>query len=124
MGDYNILAEEDAVGWTASANVTGGQLLEVTGNGTVGPAGETSQKVLGVAAFDSISGVPVTVLDLDDFHVTTISGVGAIAAGNPIKAGASGTIEEYIVGTDPITAYLGTCIIGGAANGSATWKGR
>jgi hypothetical protein len=122
--DYNPLSDECAASWTASASITGGNLVEVTGNGTVGPAGETSQKVLGVAGFDSIDGTNVTVLDLDDYHVTAISAVGSIAAGNPIKAGASGTVEEYVVGTDPITAYLGTCIIGGAASGTCTWKGR
>jgi hypothetical protein len=124
MPDYNPLADEEAYGLTASAAITGGNLVEITGNGTVGPAGETSQKVVGVAAYDSISGVLVTVLDLDDYHVSTISGVGAIAAGNPIKAGAAGTVEAYVVGTDAVTALLGSCIIGGAANGSCTWKGR
>src|SRR5579872_5366011 len=124
MPDYNVLADEDAFGWTASALITGGQLVEVTGNGTVGPAAETSQKVIGVAAFDSVNGTIVTVLDLDDYHVSTISGVGAITAGQPIKAGAAGTVELYVVGTDPVTALLGVAVIGGAANGACTWKGR
>jgi hypothetical protein len=124
VGDYNPLSEEDAAGWTASAAITGGQLVEISGNGTVQPAGETSQKVLGVAAFDAIDGSLVTILDLDDYHETTVSSVGALTAGNPVKAGASGTLEEYVVGTDPVTAYLGTCITGAAIGATATWKGR
>ena len=124
MGDYNPLAPACALGWIASAAITGGQLVAITGNGTVGPAAETSQSVLGIAAFDAISGSNVTILDLDDYHESTISAVGAIAAGNPIKAGAAGTVEEYVVGTDAVTALLGYCVIGGAANGTCTWKGR
>lgn len=50
-----------AVTYTASAAVTGGQIVEVTGDRTVGPAGASSVKFVGVAAHDAAVGGSVTV---------------------------------------------------------------
>ena len=123
MGDYAALGNGDAFGWTASAAITGGQVLEVTGNGTVGPAEATSEKVIGVAAYDCASGSIVTVLDRDKIHVSTVSAAGAVTAGESVKTGAAGTVEAFTAGTDPTDALIGTFVVGGAANGTATWKG-
>jgi hypothetical protein len=64
MPDYTPVYVPGKV-WTATASaaITGGQLLTVTGNGTVGPVavGATAQIMVGVAAEDTPSGGRVTV---------------------------------------------------------------
>jgi ABC-type Fe3+-hydroxamate transport system substrate-binding protein len=74
----------------ASATITAGQLLEVTGSGTVGPAGAASTKCVGVAAFDAASGASVTV------HAGGVQrlvvGTGGVTAGDIVAAGAAGTV--------------------------------
>ncbi len=82
----------------ASATVTGGRLVEVTGNGTVGPAGAASTKVVGVAAYDAASGTKVDVWPLPGVvHEVTAS--GAIAAGDGLIAGAAGVVSTIGAGT-------------------------
>lgn len=82
----------------ASATVTGGRLVEVTGNSTVGPAGAASTKVVGVAAFDAASGAKVDVWPLPGIvHEVTAS--GAIAAGDGVVAGAAGVVVTIGAGT-------------------------
>jgi hypothetical protein len=83
----------------ASAAVTGGRLVEVTGNSTVGPAGAASTKVVGVAAFDQavVTGV-VDVWPLPGVvHEATAS--GAISAGDGLVAGAAGVVSTIGAGT-------------------------
>jgi len=122
MGDYVPVAE-GPYSYVTSAAVTGGQLVELTGNNTVQPASVTSQQVVGVAAFDAASGARVTVFDIDKLHETIVSAAGTLAAGNPVKAGAAGTLQEYIVGTDPVPSFLGVCEVGATAGNLARWKG-
>lgn len=77
----------------ASATITGGQLLVVSGNGTVGPAGTgTAAKVVGVAAFDAATNANVTYYPRGKVHISTAS--GAITAGDQVSAGASGTVAS------------------------------
>jgi len=73
----------------ASAAVTGGQLVEVTGNGTVGPAGANSTKVVGVAGFDAAINDPVVIYT---GGVQQVTSSGAIAAGDLIAAAAAGQV--------------------------------
>ncbi len=121
MSDYVPVAE-GSYSFTTTAAVTGGQLVESTGDGTCAAAGATSQKVLGVAAFDAASGASVNVFPLDKVH-ETIAGTGGLTAGQPVKAGASGTVVEYVVGTDAIPAFLGICTVGATATNLARWRG-
>jgi hypothetical protein len=123
MGDYVPVTECGPYSYTASATITGGQLVEMTGDNTVGPAGATSQKVAGVAAFDAASGAKVTVFSIDDLHETLVASGQSLTAGNPVKAGASGTVQEYVVGTDAINAFLGVCVQGATAGNLARWRG-
>jgi hypothetical protein len=100
MADYTPVITNGTAPWTlqASAAVTGGRLVEVTGNGTVGPAGAASVKVLGVAAFDVASGAKVDVWPLAGLtHKITAS--GAIAAGDNLAAGAAGVVSPIAAGT-------------------------
>lgn len=100
MGDYSPVMTNGTAPWTlqASATVTGGRLVEVTGTGTVGPAGAASVKVLGVAATDAATGAKVQVWPLAGLtHRVTAS--GAIAAGDNLAAGAAGVVVPIGAGT-------------------------
>jgi hypothetical protein len=82
----------------ASATVTGGRLVENTGNGTVGPAGAASTKVVGVAAHDAASAGKVVVWPLPGI-VHEVTGTGAISAGDNLAAGAAGVVAAIGAGT-------------------------
>lgn len=79
-----------AITVSASAPVTGGQLVEVTGVSQVGPAGADSAKVLGVAGFDAREGDRVTVFR---DGVQRLTAAGAISAGAPVYAAADGKVQ-------------------------------
>lgn len=95
----------------ASAAVTGGQLVEVTGNGTVGPAAATSTKWLGTAAFDAASGEQVTV---HKGGVQRCNASGAIAAGDLVAAAADGAVATSAT---PAVGQLVGVAISDAADG-------
>jgi hypothetical protein len=100
MADYTPVFTNGTAPWTlqASATVTAGRLVEVTGAGTVGPAGAASTKVLGVAAFDAASGAKVDVWPLAGL-THKVLGTGAIAAGDNLAAGAGGVVAAIGAGT-------------------------
>lgn len=78
-----------AMTYKASATVTAGQVVAISGDGTVAPAGATSKAVVGVAAFDA------AVNDNVQVHaggVQNCTASGAITAGDPVVAGAAGTV--------------------------------
>jgi hypothetical protein len=94
-----------AVTFTASAAVTGGRLVEVTGNRAVGPATADAADVVGVAGFDGISGDPVTVYTrAGGVHGLVAS--GAIAAGAKVISAAAGKIATIGAGANPIGIAL------------------
>lgn len=102
-------AEHVYSGSTASATVTADQLLEVTGDGTVGPAGAASTSVVGLALAGAASGAAVRMLCFGP--VLSIASTGAITAGAKVVAGAAGVVAtigagtfEKIVGTALTTA--------------------
>lgn len=74
---------------TASATITAGQLVAVSGDGTVGPAGAASAAWVGVAANDAANGDRLLV------HcggVQRLTASGAITAGAGVISGAAGTV--------------------------------
>lgn len=77
------------VTFTASAAITGGQVVAVTGNRTVGPAGAGSSAWIGVAEHDAASGAKLNVTS-GGIHELTAS--GAIAAGANVIGAASGAV--------------------------------
>lgn len=90
MAEYlPIYKPGQAVTLKASASITGGQLVEVTGSGTVGPAGANSTKVVGVAAFDAATNDAVTIFAGGVQHATAS---GAITAGDMVAAAAGGNV--------------------------------
>jgi hypothetical protein len=94
----------------ASAAITGGQLLEVTGSGTVGPAGAASTKTCGVAAFDAANGAKVTVYAGGVQKIEAAA--GGVTAGDLLAAGAAGTVA-------PIAANAFGTLVGLALNTAA-----
>lgn len=79
-----------AITLTASAKIVGGQLVEVSGAGTVGVAGADSAKVVGVAGVDAASGERLTVYC---GGVQRLAAAGAITAGAAVYAADNGQIQ-------------------------------
>lgn len=77
---------------TTSAAVTGGQVLIVSGSGTVAASSAASAAVFGVAAFDAASGDSVTVIS---DGVVNLAASGAISAGGAVAAAASGAVAAH-----------------------------
>jgi len=98
----------------ATAAVTGGQLVEINGNMTVGPAGADSTKCVGVAAHDAAVGAQVTVYRAGVFDLLAS---GAIAAGAKVVCAAAGAAKTIGAGT--IDEVVGTALeaISNAATG-------
>ena len=90
MGEYVPLYKPgQTITSQASATITGGQLVAVSGVGTVGPAGAASTAVIGVAAFDVVNGDKLTI------HVGGVQRLlptSTVTAGDPVIAGAAGAI--------------------------------
>lgn len=76
---------------TASATITGGQLVYVSGNDTVAPTSAATSAWLGVAANDAASGEQVVVYT-EGVHQVAAS--GAIAAGATVIPAASGAVAD------------------------------
>ena len=95
MAEYlPIFKPGQAVTLKASAAITGGQIVEVTGSGTVGPAGAASTKCVGVAGFDAAQNDNVTIYTGGVQHCTAS---GVIAAGDVVQAAAAGAIATGAV---------------------------
>lgn len=105
----------------ASVTVTGGRLVESTGDGTCGPAGAASVKVLGVAAFDQSANGLVDVWPLPGL-IHRVTGTGAINAGDNLAAGAAGVVAAIAAGTFP--QLVGTAVVGAADTVTVEFLGR
>jgi hypothetical protein len=91
MADYlPVYTPAEVATFTTSASVTGGQLLHVSGNGTVSPAPAGSAAWIGVASGDAASGARVSVFCRGTVHESTAA--GAITAGAQLATGAAGTV--------------------------------
>lgn len=114
MSDYvPVYTPGESFTSTASAAITGGQLVEVTGSGTVGPAGAASTKVVGLAAFDCASGARVTVWANKPVHEATAS--GAVTAGDLLGAAAAG---QVVTNATPAAGVLVGVALTTATNGN------
>lgn len=82
----------------ASAAITAGQIVEVTGAGTVGPAGADSVKWVGVAAFDAATNDNVTIYA---GGVQAPVASGTVTAGDLVVCAADG---EVVSDATPATA--------------------
>lgn len=108
MAEYVPIIEDDDNNFTAvaSATITGGQIVEVTGtNGThatVGPAGAASVKFVGVAKADTVSGAFVTVHRLG---IQLVVASGTVTAGDLVICAAAG--QAVTNATPPLNQLVG-----------------
>ena len=93
---------------TASADITGGRLVAVSGDRTVATAGADSAAAIGVAGFDVLNGESVTVYPLVGVQRLVLA--GTVAAGARLAAAASGKVD------DTGTYFIGIALQGGAAD--------
>lgn len=94
-----------AVSMTASAAVTGGRLVEVSGNNTIANAAADAPDVVGVAGFDGVSGDRITVY-LRPTGIHRLVAAGAIAAGAKVTAATAGKVQTIGSGVNPIGIAL------------------
>ncbi len=115
MAEY-IPAKEPgrAVTMTASATVTGGQLVRISGSGTVAPTSAASADWFGVAGNDAASGGKVTVYS---GGVQSIVASGSITAGSNVEGAASGQVASHTNGTNDVNT-VGIALTS-ATNGNA-----
>lgn len=117
MADYTPLQTANLLPFTstASAGVTGGQIVEVSGSGTVGPAAAGSVKAVGVAAHDAGNGSRVTVHPLGGV-VHELTAGASITAGQPLKVGATAGAVIPLAGGAP-GAQVGFALTSAAQDG-------
>ncbi|MFI6793675.1 capsid cement protein [Nonomuraea sp. NPDC050383] len=118
MADYTPLQTANIlpITSTASTSITGGQLVEVSGSGSVAPATADSQRVVGVAAHDAANGARVTVHPLAGGVHELVAGSGGVTAGQPVKAGAS-AVEVLPLSGGALGAQAGIALTTAAAGG-------
>jgi hypothetical protein len=116
----------DQITATASATITGGQVLVVSGNGTVGPAGATAANVVGVASMDAINGARLSFFPRGKVHVTTAT--GPITAGDQVVSAAAGTVATLAVASTAVAgdinaarAVLGVALTTAAGAALVEW---
>jgi predicted RecA/RadA family phage recombinase len=118
MADHTPIHKPgDAITMTASANITGGQLVIVSGADTVAPSSAASAAWLGIAAFDAASGEKVTVLT---GGVHEIAASGAIAAGAAVIGAAAGAVAT--IGSETNYATVVGVALAAAASGKVRIK--
>ncbi|MEU3452168.1 capsid cement protein [Micromonospora sp. NPDC006766] len=111
MGDYSpLFLPGKAITMTASAAVTGGQAVEVTGNMQVGPGAAASAKIIGHAGYDAPSGGEVTVYGRGTVHEAPAS--GTITAGASVVAAATGKVAAA-AGSEPVLGVALTAAASG-----------
>lgn len=122
MADYlPVYAGTPPFTSTASAAVTGGQVVEATTTGSVGPAGAASTKVVGVAAHDAGVGAKVTVHPIPgNVHETTTP--AGVTVGAALASAANGTVDP--IGANTFPTYLGVALTTAAAGAKVRWTGR
>lgn len=85
---------------SASSAITGGNLLIVSGSGTVAPSSGGSLAWCGVAANDAASGDQVTVLSGGVQRL--VAGSGGVTAGQTVEPAASGAVVAHTPGTNDL----------------------
>lgn len=128
MADYSPVYRNGSNPYTvtASATIVGGQLVVITGSGTVGPSAGASGLFAGVAAHDCASGARITVWPVAGVVHETVNGnAGTITAGAPITTGASGNVDTGTLGTVAAAGTLmGTAVTTAATAAKVRWIGR
>ena len=85
------------VTFTASATILGGQLVRISGVGTVAPTSAASADWFGVAANDAATGQLVTVFS---GQIQSLTASGSITAGGNVEGAAAGAVAAHTNGTN------------------------
>lgn len=113
MADYAPIHSRWSSTATTSAAVTAGQLVVVSGSGTVAPSAGADVAWLGVAGYDAASG---EILDVEHGGTQRLIAAGAIAAGDQVisaadgKVATAGAVTAGIVGVARTTAADGAAV--------------
>jgi hypothetical protein len=115
MADYTpVYLPGDVIPMTASAAITAGQLLQVTGNNTVGPvalAAAPSVNVIGVAGQDTTVNGRVTVYGFGPVHESVP--VGTVTAGDQLTTPVTGdTAGAQVKTLAPVTTPTAGDVVG------------
>jgi hypothetical protein len=109
MAEYiPIYKPGQALTLKASATVTAGQVVAISGDNTIAPAGAASTACVGVAGQDAAVNDNVVVYA---GGVQNVLASGAITAGSPVIAGAAGTVAASA--TPPAGQQVGIALTGG-----------
>jgi len=98
MAEYlPLYAPGRAITRAASGTITGGQLVIVSGSGTVAAGTAATAQWVGVAAVDAVSGDNVTIFA---GGVQRLAATGTVTAGQLVEAAAAGTVATHTNGTN------------------------
>lgn len=104
MAEYVPIYDPGAVpNSTASATITGRQVLAVSGVDTVVPAGANALNLVGIAANDALNGERVAYYT-EGVHELTAS--GTVTAGDLVVAAAAGAVATLAAAATPTAAEV------------------
>lgn len=98
---------------TASADITAGQALVVSGQDTVAPSAAANAAFVGVAAFDAKSGEKVTVLS--GGGVYPLTSTGTVGDGDPLTTAAGGAVAAAGASPD-VGTVIGVALADATSN--------
>lgn len=99
MGDYAPLHKGQSITRKASGTIAGGQLVIVSGTGTVAASSAAAATALGVAAFDAATNDNVSI---ETGGVQKLIASGAITAGNTVEPATAGKVAAHTNGTNDV----------------------
>ncbi|MFI7125988.1 capsid cement protein [Nonomuraea sp. NPDC050153] len=126
MADYTPVyyGGTEPFSMTASATITGGQVVIASGVGTVAPSAGASGAFVGVAAHDAASGARVTVWPISGVVHETTTPAG-VTAGAALASSTGGGVDSGTLGTLAAAGHLiGTAISTAALGAKVRWVGR
>jgi hypothetical protein len=111
---------------TASAAITGGQIVIASGVSTVGPAGAAATAVVGVAAHDAASGAKVTVWPLVNVvhEIVTTSNITAAGGVQTAAAGTADPATTSIAAASAAGTLIGIALTSATAPAKVRFIGR
>lgn len=98
-----FLPGDTVTGYTASATITGGKPVYVSGDGTVANAATAANIPVGIASQDFASGDKVGYFGRGTVHRLTAS--GTVTAGDVVEAAAAGAFATHTVGTNDARVF-------------------
>lgn len=109
---------------TASATITGGQVVYASGVGTVAPTAGANGAAIGVAQNDALNGGLVTVWPLSGVVHETTSPAG-VTAGAALTSSTAGGVDSGTLATIAAAGtHIGTALTTAAAGAKTRWIGR